>query len=142
MIRALPVFLLLLLIPALSRAGTADAKGQFLIGNWYGERQPEDPNVFWLARFWPNGRFEAMFRTCARKQTLDEHDEGTWNYAGGITEVTSRRVNGQTILQIERYRTLSYDGRKHVYQHLRSGFVFTAIRVGSDYELPSCSLSS
>ena len=143
MVRTLIVALYLALMPLAARAAVApDSKGQFLIGNWYGEEQPKDPNVFWLARFWPGGRFEAKFRTCHGKQTLDELDQGYWTYKDGVAEVTSTLVDGHPIHAVERYHTLSYDGRKHIYRHERSGFVFTAIRVGPDYELPSCSLSS
>jgi len=127
---------------ALLSAAPAHAKPLFLIGNWYGEEQPKDPNVFWLAHFFPDGRFEAKFRTCHQKQTLDELDTGTWTYKANVAEVTSTLVNGRMINQVERYHTLSYDGRKHVYRHEATGFVFTAIRVGPDYELPSCNLSS
>lgn len=124
---------------------TAPADGvasSFVIGTWYGEEQPKDPNVFWLARFFSDGRFRALFRTCHGKETLDEDDSGTWTFRDNVLEVTSKLVNGHAILQAERYHTLSYDGRKHVYRHERTGFVFTAIRVRDDYELPACGLSS
>ena len=124
---------------------TAPAEGvasSFVVGTWYGEEQPKDPNVFWLARFFSDGRFHALFRTCHGKETFDEDDSGTWTFRDNVLEVTSKLVNGHTILQTERYHTLSYDGRKHVYRHERTGFVFTAIRVHDDYELPACGLSS
>ncbi len=114
----------------------------FIVGNWYGEQQPNNPNVLWLARFWPDGRFAARFRTCRGKTAEDEDDKGNWLLRSGVIEVTSKLVNGHAILQVERYRTLSYDGRKHVYRHERTGFVFTAVRVSADYELPSCNISS
>jgi|SRR5579871_1001716 len=142
MIRALPLLALLLVVPVAARAVVADARGQFLVGHWYGEEQPEDPNVFWLASFWPDGRFEAMFRTCHKDKAVDERDDGTWTYRNGVARVTSTRVDGHPILAIEDYRTLSYDGRKHVYRHLRTNFVFTAVRVAADFTLPSCALSS
>lgn len=132
-----------LLIPTFAHALAArDAAGAFLTGNWYGEEQPKDPNVFWTARFWSDGRFEAKFRTCHRKETEDETDDGIWSYKNGVVEVTSTSVDGHPILAVEHYHTLSYDGRKHVYRHERTGFVFTAVRVSADFELPSCSLSS
>ena len=40
------------------------------------------------------------------------------------------------------YSTLSYDGRKHVYKHHRTGYVFTGVRVAETFQLPSCNLSS
>jgi hypothetical protein len=83
-----------------------------------------------------------LFRTCHGRQTFDEDDSGTWVFRDAVLEVTSRSVNGQPILQTERYHTLSYDGRKHVYRHERSGFVFSAVRVGDDFQLPACGLSS
>ena len=115
--------------------------GSFLVGNWYGEEQPNDPNVLWLARFWPDGRFEAEFRTCRKTQSIDEIDKGSWTYRDGAAEVTSTLVNGRPIHVVDRYKTLSYSGNKHVYRHERTGYVFTAVRVDADFELPSCSLS-
>jgi hypothetical protein len=120
----------------------ARAADPFIVGNWYGEAQPHDPNVYWLAHFWPGGRFAAKFRTCHGKTGEDEDDTGTWSYRADTLEVTSTRVDGQATFQVERYHTLSYDGRKHVYRHEASGFVFTAVRVRADFELPSCNLSS
>lgn len=120
----------------------AGVAASFLVGVWYGEEQPKDPNVFWLARFFPDGRFHALFRTCHGKQAFDEDDTGTWSLRNGALEVTSTLVNGHAILQVERYHTLSYDGHKHVYRHERSGFVFSAVKVRDDYELPACGLSS
>lgn len=132
---ALALWLVLLVQPA-------TAKASFLVGNWYGEQQPHDPNVLWLARFWPDGRFQAKFRTCRPKDFVDEVDEGTWTYNGRITEVTSTFVNGSPMHVVDRYDTISYDGRKHVYRHERTGFVFTAVRVDDKFELPSCNMSS
>jgi hypothetical protein len=120
----------------------ARAATPFIVGNWYGEEQPKDPNVFWIAHFWPDGHFAAKFRTCHRRETLDVDDTGTWTLREGVLEVTSTLVNGHTIFQAERYRTLSYDGHKHTYRHERTGFVFAAVRVRDDFELPSCNLSS
>ena len=120
----------------------ARAATPFVVGNWYGEEQPKDPNVFWLARFWPDGRFAARFRTCHGRETLDEDDTGTWAFRDNVLEVTSTLVNGHAIFQAERYHTLSYDGHKHIYRHERTGYVFTAVRVRDDFELPSCNLSS
>ena len=136
--RVSAIWAALLLVASASLADTRP----FLVGNWYGEEQPKDPNVFWLAHFFPDGRFEAKFRTCHRKQIYDEIDEGRWTYRNAVAEVTSILVNGQRIDDVQRYHTLSYDGRKHVYRHEATGFVFTAVRVGADFELPSCNLSS
>jgi hypothetical protein len=126
----------------LAPGSLAETKPLFLVGNWYGEEQPEDPNVFWLAHFFPDGKFEAKFRTCHQKQIIDEVDEGRWTYKNAVAEVTSTLVNGRTIDDVQRYHTLSYDGRKHIYRHEATGFIFTAVRVGADFELPSCNLSS
>jgi hypothetical protein len=133
---------ILMLVVAVLAFAPARAATNFIIGNWYGEEQPHDPNVFWVARFWPDGRFTALFRTCHGRTAEDEDDRGTWAMAAGALEVTSTVVNGRAIYQAERYRTLSYDGKKHVYRHERTGFVFTAVRVRDDFELPSCNLSS
>ena len=124
-------------------AGAAAAEpAHFLVGNWYGEAQPEDPNVFWLAHFHADGRFDAVFRTCRGNDAADESDTGTWSYRPGGFEVNSTAVNGIPTSQVERYTTVSYDGRKHSYRHERTGFVFSAVRVSDGFELPLCGLSS
>jgi hypothetical protein len=134
---------LLILFSMLLWSVTARTDPQpFLVGNWYGEEQPDDPNVMWMAHFWPDGRFQAQFRVCKGKQQFDETDEGSWTYTNKIAEVTSNFVNGVHTHQVERYDTLSYDGHKHVYRHERTKFVFHAVRVDADFELPGCNLSS
>lgn len=123
-------------------ASSSAQPAHFLVGNWYGEEQPEDPNVFWLAHFHADGRFDAMFRTCHANQATDETDIGTWTYTSGGFDVDSTAVNGHATRQVEHYTTVSYDGRKHTYRHQRTGFVFSAVRVGETFELPACGLSS
>jgi hypothetical protein len=141
-VRSVAVALLCAGLALPAHASPAAVPTPFIVGNWYGEEQPHDPNVFWLAHFWPDGRFKALFRTCHGKTTEDEDDSGSWTLRDGVLEVTSVLVNGHAIHQPERYRTISFDGRKHVYRHERTGFVFSAVRVDSDFQLASCNLSS
>jgi hypothetical protein len=123
-------------------APTSSAANSFLIGDWYGEGQPDDPNVYWLAHIGSDGRYSALFRFCRGHVASDLEDTGTWTYGGKIVEIVTLTVNGHPVRDTDRYDTLSYDGHKHVYRHERSGYVFTAVRVKHDFELPPCSLSS
>lgn len=123
-------------------AADADAAAVPFIGTWYGEGQPDDPNVYWLARYDASGRFEADFRVCHGKQAEDQHDTGVWTYANNIDDVVTLSVNGVSSYYDDRYDTLSIDAHKFVYRHERTGFVFTAVKVEPNSALPSCAAVS
>ena len=132
--RLAPLLLLFLL-------GAAQApKGPFLVGNWYGEGQPTSPNVFWLAHIAPNGSFEAQFRRCEKKARRDIVIAGTWSAKNGLWELVTTVSNGQNVYGVNHYKTESYDGRKHIYKHLETGFVFSAVRVAANFQLPGCDI--
>jgi hypothetical protein len=136
-------FLLVLVAMHGQASATSRVKLPVMVGNWYGEGQPNDPNTMWLAHIAPDGKFSAQFRSCVRGKPVDEQTiAGSWTYHDGQWELVTTLVNGITINSINIYKTLSYDGRKHVYRHLQTNYVFTAVRVKQDYKLPSCNLSS
>jgi hypothetical protein len=118
------------------------AAGPFLVGDWYGEGQPDNPNVYWVAHIQEDGFYSAHFRFCRGHVASDVEDLGNWTYSAKVAVLVTLRVNGQAVHDTDRYDTISYDGRKHVYRHERTGYVFTAVRVAKDFELPTCSLSS
>jgi hypothetical protein len=94
--------------------------------------------VFWLAHVAPNGTFEAEFRRCEKKGRRDIVISGTWSEKDGLWQLLTTMANGQTVHALNNYKTQSYDGRKHVYRHLESGYLFTAVRVAATFELPGC----
>ena len=134
--------LFLSLVLGLSLSQSVSGSPPSLVGFWYGEGQPEDPSVYWLAHLDSDGQFSAVFRFCARRPGFDLKESGIWSYSGRVATLVTRDLNGHVVRQTERYDTLTYDGRKHVYRHERTGFVFTAIRVGADFEVPPCTAVS
>jgi len=111
------------------------------VGNWYGEGQPGEGNVIWLSHHWPDGRWDIRGRWCKGGKVLrEEFDSGHWQYTKGAELIVTTKVDGQPAHDENHYRTVSYDGRKHVYRHLESGFVFSSVRVDEKFELPSCAM--
>ncbi len=122
-------------------APVSGAKLPIMVGNWYGERQPDSTNVIWLAHIQPDGRFSAEFRNCDRNAPGGQVISGTWTYKDGLWDLDTLLVNGVPVNELNQYKTVSYDGRRHVYRHLQTGFVFSAIRVGEDFKLGPCDLT-
>jgi hypothetical protein len=121
----------------------APATLPFIVGNWYGEKQPWSDDIIWLSHERPDGRFEIRFRQCKGGKTLQEHLEaGTWRFENGVEEIVTATVDGKPAPRRDTYRTISYDGRKHVYRHRESGYTFSAVRVGETFRLPSCAMTS
>jgi hypothetical protein len=112
------------------------------VGSWYGQGEPNDPATMWLVRFSPDGKFTARFRFCRGRAAADQLETGTWSFKDGIEELVTRTVNGRPRYDDNVYRLLSFDGRKQVYRYLRTGFVFTSIKVGGDFDMPQCGLTS
>jgi hypothetical protein len=112
------------------------------IGIWYGEGEPDDPDTMWLIQFTPDGNFTAQFRFCRGRRGADQYETGTWSFGAGIEDVVTRTVNGRARYDDNRYKLLSYDGRKQVYRYLRTGFVFTSVKVGGKFRMPQCGLTS
>jgi hypothetical protein len=136
------IALLFALLPAIASAATVK-QPPLPVGNWYGEGQPWSGRIIWLAHIWPGGRFELEARACLKGKTLaDDQEWGHWSYSKGIMDIVTATVNGRPAPREDTYKTQSYDGRKHVYKHDRTGFVFTGVRVAESFELPSCNLSS
>lgn len=120
----------------------AAANAESIVGNWYGEGQPNDPNYVWIAHFYPGGNYVAQFRVCHGNAGADDIDKGVWTYAGGINDVVTLEANGHPMYSDDRYDTVSLDAKKFVYKHEATGFVFTARRVDDKFELPSCAAMS
>ena len=132
-----------MLILVSAAQGVALASRGVPVGNWYGEGQPDSRNVMWLSHEWPDGRYEIRFRRCERGKTVWEQTEtGRWHYTKGVEEIQTTFVNGRRAYLKDSYRTVSYDGRKHVYRHVADGFVYSTVRVDDNFRLPSCAMVS
>ncbi len=127
-------------------AGAASA-GQkpppFPVGTWYGEGQPSYKTVMWVPHYYANGTVTARFRFCTPQGPFDSSLSGTWRYKDGKLTITSEGG------RIDTYQTVSLDKQRWRYRYLAStgqtngiGFVFTAVRVTDDSEIPPCEFTS
>jgi hypothetical protein len=113
-----------------------------IAGTWYGEGQPNDPDYFWVAHFYPGGNYEAHFRVCRGNQTSEDVNKGIWTYSGHVNDVVTLEADGHSMYRDDRYDTISIDAKSFVYRHEATGYVFTARRVDDKFQLPSCAAVS
>ncbi len=134
---------LLLIAALLFPVSAAATKLQPLpVGNWYGEGQPYSGKVVWLSHAWPDGRYKIEARTCLKGKNVGEGMEtGKWGYHNGVMHIVTLVVDGHPSVREDSYHTLSYDGRKHTYRHVGTGYVFTGVRVAESFQLPACDLT-
>ncbi len=133
---------LVLLVAFLPLAASAAVKAPVMVGNWYGEGQPATPEAFWVAHIAPNGSFDAEFRLCEKGRQGETSIKGKWTLKNGLYEFITRTADGQSVYGVNHYKTQSYDGRKHVYRHVETGFLFSAVRVAQTFQLPDCNPTS
>ncbi len=122
--------------------GASAGPGSPIVGTWYGEGQPDDPNYMWMAHYDAGGKYEAHFRICRGTATEEIVNKGVWTYSGAIDDVVTLEADGHAMYHDDRYDTLSLDKNKYVYRHEATGFVFTARRVADDFKLPTCAAVS
>lgn len=130
-----------ILAPLVIGPGALAAQPQ-IVGTWYGEGQPGDPDYFWVAHFSAGGNYEAHFRICKGTDTREDVNKGVWTYSGGVNDVLTLEADGHAMYRDDHYDTLSLDATKFVYRHEGTGFVFTARRVEDTFKLPSCAAVS
>src|SRR5205814_2793391 len=120
-----------------------------VIGDWYGEGEPNNPRMMFLSHRGAYGAFAIEFRNCSSGNALDHSESGTWFGAGGKYTIVTASVDGALVHYVDEYETISDDGRSSRYRLVASdslqssiGFVFTATRVSKDFVLPDCQLTS
>ena len=120
-----------------------------IIGTWFGEGEPGNPNDVWLARVSPDGTFKVTFRMCRPSSTL-LIDEGTWKVTGQQMEIIYTTANSHAVHDRDLYQILSNDGHRMQYKLTQSeaapassiGFVFTSNKVADDFQIPGCDFVS
>jgi len=135
-------------IPAVAlSASLMDSKT--LVGDWYGEGQPNSPQVMFLVHEYAGGTFTIEFRDCSSGRAVDHVESGDWSYADDKETVVTEALNGRKAHFVDQYLTVSYDGRNRRYQLIASdslaseiGFVFSAVRVDKSFTLSDCKLTS
>lgn len=131
-----------------SNSTAAATYSRAAIGDWYGEGEPNSPQVKFLSHYGPDGTWTIQFRDCSSQPPLEQIESGTWSDASGKTTIITTSVNGAPAYYTDSYQTVSNDGQTRRYRLVESnslrdvGFVFTAIRVNKDFALPDCRLTS
>lgn len=127
--------MLLLLAPVAASAANASAS---LTGIWYGEGQPDDPNIVYLDYFAPNGTFISEFRKYEGCKILSDHVEsGTWVSQGKVQRLVTTQVNGKPV-HFEHAYIIEKLTETEVHARLQNnGFLFVEQRIDR-FQFPSC----
>src|SRR4051812_34953463 len=131
----------MLIMAALLAAQLAGQHPAFLSGRWFGQGEPHDKSEMWLAHAAANGDFAVQFRACRKGKATDLFQKGTWRFEAGTEYVRITWSGGRSTLRETPYRILSHDGKRQAYA-MPDGFVFRSSRVGADFQMPGCELTS
>ena len=131
----------MLALAALLAVQLAGQHPAFLTGRWFGQGEPHDKSEMWLAHASANGDFAVQFRACRKGKAADLFEKGSWRFEGGTEYVRITWSGGRAVLRETPYRILSHDGKRQSYA-MPDGFVFKSSRVGANFQMPSCELTS
>lgn len=131
----------MLLLAALLAAQVGSQHPAHLTGRWFGQGEPHDKSEMWLADLSASGDITVQFRACRKGKASDYSEKGTWRFEGGIEYIRITWSGGRTMLRETPYRILSADGKRQTYS-MPDGFVFKSSRVGADFKMPGCELTS
>ena len=144
------LFLLTLaLLVTSSAVDAADLSPKAIIGDWYGEGQPGDPNVYWIDHFGSDGSFAIELRHCHGGEGDYHVEAGSWSFKGKNLRITTDFVNGEAVHYEDEYEIFSFDGhlkkdRLIVSNALQSnvGSVFVSTHEPGGFKLPDCHQTS
>lgn len=140
---AIPVRLLGVLLMALSaiRPGLAQDQAAGMVGRWYGSVNQSPYRYEWLTEHRSDGTVRIQFHNCAEIE--DTIETGYWHVQAGLY-VTRVKLEGlsDSTYRIESYALEEMLPEQIRYRHFATGVVFEARRVGTDFRLPGCDLSS
>ena|SRR2546423_836665 len=147
--RLLYIAMALSLLLTLSATNAAEIDTKSLAGDWYGEGQPGNPNVYWIDHFGSDGSFAFESRSCSNGSDFYGMEAGSWKYEGGRIRITTEFVNGRSVQYVDEYEVASYDGHKKSDRLVASdsatgalGYTFTSVRAEKGFKLPSCGSSA
>lgn len=128
------LLLLLLVVAVPAMAQQAD-----LSGRWYGEGYQGRVYLHWLSERRPDGGFAVEFRRYEECQIVHRSLEaGRWSLHGSIYATNTTMIDGQRVNYADRYLLLGLSNNEMSYQHIASGTLFRAQRVGADFDWPGC----
>jgi len=129
-----------ILLSAAGQAVSAPAGPQTVVGFWYGMGEPDDPDVFYIDAFGPDGKFNAEYRKCEKgKLIYSQTQSGTWTVADGVLTINSTMINGKPgkfdhSYTIEMLSATEFHARLH-----DPDFLFVERRIPK-FEFPDCYL--
>jgi len=109
-----------------------------LTGIWYGEGQPDDPNVVYLDYFAPDGTFISEFRKYENCKVVgDSVQSGTWTSEGKVQHMVTTQIDGMPA-HFEHSYTIELLNDREVHARLQqNGFLFVEQRIDR-FEFPNC----
>lgn len=114
----------------------------WIVGNWYGQGQPDDRTAMYLDRFKADGTFHSDFRQCVKGKKIDTNEDGTWTLNGNILTLQVQLRDGAFSPRTEIYRLQSHTANefKDVYEGWN--FPYDEHRVDAKFAMPDCQLVS
>jgi hypothetical protein len=109
-----------------------------LTGIWYGEGQPDDPNIVYLDFFSADGTFISEFRKYERCVVVGESvQSGIWTAKGQDQNLVTTQIDGDPV-HLEHSYTIELLTDAQVRARLKSnGYLFIENRVDR-FEFPAC----
>ena len=127
--------LLLFSVPAFSPTYAAAPS---LSGIWYGEGQPDDPNIVYLDYFGADGNFISEFRKYERCTVVEDHIEsGTWTSKGNVQSLVTTEINGAPVHFEHAYTIEKLTDTQVSARLLGNGYLFVEQRIDR-FEFPNC----
>ncbi|HUJ46883.1 MAG TPA: hypothetical protein VLV55_07095 [Rhizomicrobium sp.] len=129
---------------ATSAAG-ASINPKLVLGDWYGEGQPGEPEVYWIDHYGSDGSFAVEARYCTNGRSDYHVEAGSWSIHNGRLRIATEVVNGRSESRVDEYDVLAFDGRTWKDRLISSsllpeavGSEFTSVHVGQGFKLPGC----
>lgn len=118
-------------------------------GDWYGEGQPGDEDVYWIDHYGSDGSFAVEAAYCSSGHREYHVEAGTWSLRNGKLRISTEYVNGRSEPHVDEYNVIVFDGSKWTDRLISSstlpqgvGALFTSVRVGRGFKLPECHQTS
>lgn len=128
-----------ILVLMLLAAWPATAQQADLSGRWYGEGYQGRVYMHWLSERRPDGGFAVEFRRYEECRIVHRSLEaGRWSLQGNTYITSTSMIDGQRVNYADRYLLLGVSNGEMTYQHITSGTLFRARKVGADFDWPGC----
>ena len=132
-----------LLAALLLTAAKAPAPPSYMVGTWFGNGQPGDKSAMYIDRMRADGTWRGEYRICSKGKARDDTvQQGRWSLKGDILTLSVETVDGQFWPRTDLYKMLEHSAQAQKYLSIGYNFLYTPRRVGDDFKMPSCELTS